>query len=260
MQAGRGRFRVIAGLGGGAPDPAGHASGAPPPPEKPAGELAEAPPSHARPRDSDGDVRSAMALLGDEALVVLARREREAGGGNKPASEQLYRRYARFAFNLAVRIAGSTQDAEDTVHDAYLRAFERLGALREPASFRTWLGAIVVREVRTRARRARLLRLLGLGRRSDAVDLDALASSAASPRARAELAQLYALLRTLGIDDRIAWTLRRVEGHDLRTAATLAGCSLATVKRRIERAERYIEEHFVHARAPGAEGQGDDEP
>jgi RNA polymerase sigma-70 factor (ECF subfamily) len=53
------------------------------------------------------------------------------------------------------------------------------------------------------------------------------------------------LLQTLAVDDRIAWTLRFVEGHDLKAAADLVGCSLATIKRRIRRAQRFIEEHFV---------------
>ena len=89
------------------------------------------------------------------------------------------------------------------------------------------------------------MRVRGLRRTADPVDLDCIASDTASPRARAELAQVYALLRTLSADDRIAWTLRYVEGHDLKQAAELADCSLATVKRRIRRAQQYIEEHFV---------------
>ena len=39
----------------------------------------------------------------------------------------------------------------------------------------------------------------------------------------------------------IAFVLRRVEGHELAEAARLSGCSLATVKRRLARAERRFE-------------------
>jgi RNA polymerase sigma-70 factor (ECF subfamily) len=87
--------------------------------------------------------------------------------------------------------------------------------------------------------------LLGLGKASDPVDLDALASPDASPHVRAQLAQIYALLRTLPTDERIAWVLRCVEGHDLDTVAKMTRCSLATVKRRITRAQRFLDEHFV---------------
>lgn len=160
------------------------------------------------------------------------------------AFEVLYRRHAAFAINLAIRIQGSAADVEDTVHDAFLRAHSRMHELRDPAAFRSWLGAIVVRLVRTRMRRARLLRVMGLGS-ADQVDLDMIASAEAGPEARAQLAQIYALLQTVAPDDRIAWTLRHVERHRLEAVAELCGCSLATAKRRILRVHRFLTGHFV---------------
>jgi RNA polymerase sigma-70 factor (ECF subfamily) len=178
--------------------------------------------------------------LPDGQLVALA-----ATGDNR-AFEALYRRHVAFALHLATRIEGSSRDVEDVVHDAFLRAFERLGDLADRNAFRAWLGAIVVHAVRSRLRRMRLMNLLGLGRASEPVDLDALASPDCSPHVRAQIAQVYALLRTLPTDDRIAWTLRAVEGHDLETVARLSSCSLATVKRRISRAQKFLDDHFIH--------------
>lgn len=160
------------------------------------------------------------------------------------AFELLYRRHAAFALNLAVRIQGSTQDVEDVVHDAFLRAHQRLAELRDASAFRAWLGSIVVRIVRTRLRNRRLLNVLGLAN-PEPVDLEAIASQEANPESRAELAQIYALLQTLPADERIAWTLRYVERHRLEGVAELAGCSLATAKRRIAKAQRYLEQRFV---------------
>jgi RNA polymerase sigma-70 factor (ECF subfamily) len=182
--------------------------------------------------------RGPRADLDDAALVALVR------SGDMPAFEQLYRRHASFAVNLAVRIQGSSGDIEDLVHDAFLRAHGRLRELREPAAFRSWLGSIVVRGVKSRLRRRRLLTTLGLASR-EPVELDSVASTEASPELRAELAQLYALLHTMPANDRIAWTLRFVERHPLEEVAELSDCSLATAKRRIARAQRFVMEHFV---------------
>ena len=190
---------------------------------------------------------SSVQGLADDSLVALAM------GGDMRAAEALYRRHAAFALNLATRIAGSSNDVEDVVHDAFLRAFDNLGALRNTKAFKSWLGSIVVHAMRSRLRRGRMLRFFGLARGGEGVDIDCLASDEASPAQRAELAQVYALLRTLPADDRIAWTLRFVEGHDLKAAAELADCSLATVKRRIRRAQRYIETHFVGAQASSSD-------
>jgi RNA polymerase sigma-70 factor (ECF subfamily) len=160
----------------------------------------------------------------------------------------LYRRHVAYAMNLSVRLQGSASDVEDVVHDAFLRAFRRLGELRDAAVFRSWLGAIVVRLATSRLRRRKLFERFG-GSAGDPIEIDAVASPDASPEDRAQLAQLYALLQTLPASDRIAWTLRNVERHPLGETARLCGCSLATVKRRIARAQRFLSTHFVVALA-----------
>lgn len=194
---------------------------------------------------ASGGARGAADLAGldDGQLVLLGAQ------GEQRALEILYRRHAAFAIHLAARIEGSARDVEDVAHDAFLKAFTHLGDLADPRSFRSWLGSIVVHAVRSRMRRTRLMNVLGItnlfGRPSDPVDLDAVASSDASPLVRAQLAQIYALLGTLPTDDRIAWTLRAIEGHDLETVARLTSCSLATAKRRISRAQKALDELFV---------------
>lgn len=185
--------------------------------------------------------RGPLASLPDAQLVALGCK------GESGAFELLYRRHVSFALHLATRIEGSSRDVEDIVHDAFLRAFERINDLSDRGAFKSWLGAIVVHAVRSRMRRHRLMNLLGIGRKSEPVDLDAVMSPDASPHTRAQVAQIYALLRTLPADDRIAWTLRCVEGHDLDSVAKLTRCSLATVKRRISRAQHFLDEHFIES-------------
>lgn len=185
------------------------------------------------------DPQAGTQEAGDDHELVVRARQAES-----KAFELLYRRHAEFAFNLAVRIQGNANDVEDVVHDAFVRAQERLADLRDSAAFRPWLGSIVVRLVRTRLRRRRLLGVLGLTA-PEPVEIDSVAAPDADPEARALLAQVYALLQTLAADDRIAWTLRYVERHRLETVAVMMDCSLATAKRRIARAQRFLTEHFV---------------
>ena len=189
--------------------------------------------------DETSGVDEAEAQAEEDRLLVGRALRSEAR-----AFESLYRRHAEFAFNLAVRIQGSASDVEDVVHDAFLKAHERLDDLRDSAAFRPWLGSIVVRLVRTRLRRRKLLGALGLTA-PEPVEIDSIAAVDADPEARAQLAQVYALLQTLAADDRIAWTLRYVERHRLETVAVMMDCSLATAKRRIARTQRFLTEHFV---------------
>ncbi len=200
---------------------------------------ADARPSSVPPSRARRGAVAALCEMPDKNLVALALADEPL------AKEALYRKHVAFAMRVAIRIEGSSRDVEDIVHDAFVKVLTRLADLTDPSAFRSWLGSIVVFAVRSRMRRARLMTALGLGRTAEPVDLDALMTSDASPHVRAQLAQVYALLRTLPTDDRIAWTLRCVDGNELEVVARLVQCSLATVKRRVSRVQHFLEEHFV---------------
>jgi RNA polymerase sigma-70 factor (ECF subfamily) len=169
----------------------------------------------------------------DGELVALAL------AGQAGAFEALYRRHSPYALALAVRVQGSATDIEDIVHDAFLRVHDGLQLLRSGASFRPWLASIVVSLVRTRMRRRRMLAALGLVTK-EPIDLDSLVTREAGPEVRAQLAQVYLLLREQPVDHRICWTLRYIEGRKLEDVAVIADCSLATAKRRIAAVQEQI--------------------
>ena len=166
---------------------------------------------------------------------------RRALDGDRWAEDALYRRHARPIAGLVTRLLGSRQDVEDVVHDAFVHAFSKLDRLREPDAFRGWLGRIAITQVRRVIRRRRLARTLGLLPHEDDGALEQLAGKAVPPEVRAELAVVDGILRRLPADQRIAWMLRVVEGHRLEDVAELAGCSLATAKRRIAAAQKKMD-------------------
>lgn len=165
----------------------------------------------------------------------------EALLGHSWAHEALFRRHGRMALGLAHRLlAGSGIDADDLVQDVFVTAYTRLDTLREPEAFGSWLGSIVVRTASKRLRRHRLRVRFGLAR-SEAVDLDLVVSSAASPEVAVLLIQTYEILDRLRPDERIAFLLRRVEGLTVAEIAERMDLSLSTVKRRLGAAEGRFE-------------------
>jgi RNA polymerase sigma-70 factor (ECF subfamily) len=170
----------------------------------------------------------------DGALVAQVRE------GKRHAQEALFRRHARLAMGLAYRLMPE-EDPQDIAHDAFLNAFTRLHQLRNPEHFSTWLGGIVVFEVRRRLRRRRLLTRLGFGDASDD-ELEVRPAVSASPETKAALADLYRGLAELSTEERLAVTLYRVEGYELTEVASALDLSLATVKRRIAAADQKLEE------------------
>ncbi|MDP4223196.1 MAG: sigma-70 family RNA polymerase sigma factor [Bacteroidota bacterium] len=63
--------------------------------------------------------------------------------GKINAFSYLVDRHKDKAFNLAFRICGNSEEAEEIVQDAFLKAFRSLREFRKKSSFSTWLYRIV---------------------------------------------------------------------------------------------------------------------
>lgn len=68
---------------------------------------------------------------------------RQAQTGDPEAFGQLADRYSGLAHTIALARASNRTDAEDIVQDAFLKAYESLGTLRDPAKFGPWFLTIV---------------------------------------------------------------------------------------------------------------------
>jgi RNA polymerase sigma-70 factor (ECF subfamily) len=154
-----------------------------------------------------------------------------------------FRAHAAFVAGVALRVLGRPSEVDDLVQDVFLCAMHRLGDLRDPAALRSWLAVITARLARRRLRGRRLKLWLGI---DDDHDYAEIADTAASPLDRALLGELYRALDRLPVRQRLAWTLRHVEGVELAAIARACGCSLATVKRSIAAAEAALRKEIDH--------------
>ena len=121
------------------------------------------------------------------------------------------------------------------VQEVFLDAMSGLRSIQNPAAVRGWLKTIAVRKASRHLRKRRLRAFLGLER--DCC-YEHLADPSCGPEERALLSRVYRQLDTLPVGDRVAWTLRHVDGEPLDSVAALCGCSLATVKGGFQRHKR----------------------
>jgi RNA polymerase sigma-70 factor (ECF subfamily) len=149
-----------------------------------------------------------------------------------------YRRYARYVAAVALKLLGRDDEVDDVVQEVFLAALRGLGSLREPEAIKGWLATVTVRIAGRRLRRRRLRAWIGLDRPAR---YDALVAPGAPADERALLERVYRLLDELPVKERLAWTLRHVEGERLDAVARICGCSLATAKRRVAAAQLAIE-------------------
>jgi len=162
----------------------------------------------------------------------------EAGVEPSLESDQaLFQRYAPYVARIGLRLLGRESDVDDLIQEVFLAAFRQRHQVRDPASFKGWLAVVAVRTARRQLRLRRLRGLVGL----DALPPLELRDPGMSPERRALLTRVYQVLDGLDVDQRMAWTLRYMEGEKLEDVAEQCGCSLATAKRRIAAAHARIQ-------------------
>lgn len=185
------------------------------------------PPSEAPPR---GVVRPLPFVGSDAALVegILA--------GHTSARAALFDRHGAHVQRVLARVLGPDPELADLLQDVFVRAYAGIGELRDPAAVRGWLTTIAVFTARACIRRRSLRRWLGLGPSRDEPP-EAIAPTASEDVTLA-LSATYAVLGRLPADERIAFALRFVDGMELTDVARATGVSLATIKRRLARAEQ----------------------
>jgi len=156
-------------------------------------------------------------------------------------TDNLFRRYSRYVAFIAHRIVGDPADAEDLVQEVFLDAHRGLRRRDDPAQIKGWLAVVTTRRARRFLKRRKVKQMLGLGGAPDYRDL---VDRSATPEQAALARSVYRHLARLPVNDRIAWTLRHVQGETLERTAELSGCSRATANRRIATASAALKEVF----------------
>ena len=150
---------------------------------------------------------------------------------------QLFKRFAPYVARIGLRLLGRESDVDDLIQEVFFAAFRQRDQLRDPQAAKNWLATIAVRTARRQLRRRRLRQFVGLDHGGPALELP---DPQISPEKRALLSRVYEILDSMGVERRLAWTLRYVEGEKLEVVAERCGCSLATVKRRIASAQALL--------------------
>ena len=148
-------------------------------------------------------------------------------------------------FRLAARMMGGTADAEDTLQEAYVKAYRALtdGQFDHRSSVRTWLYRVVVNTaidaLRRRAARPPL---------EDVAPEMAKFDPGRGAEAQLALREIGDWLEDLPAEQRAAMVLTAIEGMTTNEAAKILGCS-----------EGAVEQRLVRARATLRKRRGDDE-
>jgi RNA polymerase sigma-70 factor (ECF subfamily) len=163
----------------------------------------------------------------DRSLAEAVQRD-----GDERAFGMLYDRHTPYLYRFALRLLGGDElAAQDVVHDAWVRAAERLDAFEWRSSLRTWLAGIVVNFARaTRREDARVADLSEADTRTDAAALEGTYDRVDLERA----------IAALPIGARHVFVLHDVEGWTHDAIATALGVNEGTSKSQLSRARALL--------------------
>lgn len=165
----------------------------------------------------------------DEELVA------GIAAGEPWAAAMLLDRYGPLVERLIRRVMGHDPELQDLVHEAFASVLTSVHQVRDGQAVKGWISSVAVHTAHHAIRRRRRARWLFFWQSDD--DLPE-PSSVPAHGPREALRRVYAALDELSTEDRIAFTLRFIEEMPLEDVAGACSVSLATIKRRLARAEQ----------------------
>lgn len=202
-------------------------------------------------RKTAGETRRELAGQTDSQVVQLFL------DGKQRAFSELVRRYEQRLKSFIFGTLGDRERAEDLVQETFVRVYRHLKRFDQSRKFSTWIytiaGNLAKNELRNRSRNPVVLfQALIKNWESDFRPLeweDPKTRPDDLYRRRALREKVHEAVRQLTEHHRVVFVLRELHGKSYDEIAQITGCSLGTVKSRLNRARN----HFARIIAPMVE-------
>ncbi|MCL1905443.1 MAG: sigma-70 family RNA polymerase sigma factor [Clostridiales bacterium] len=180
---------------------------------------------------------------------LLIKRSRK---GDAAAFEELALAYQQRIYNIALRMLQNAEDAADVTQEALLKMYRSLPGFRGESAFSTWVYRITVNACRDMLRSAYKqkeapLDFLGeegeKDTRLEVADYSVMPEEILSEKETN--AYLQALIAGLTPKYRLVVTLREISGLGYQEISLAAGISIGTVKSRLNRARKCMQEKLL---------------
>ncbi len=149
--------------------------------------------------------------------------------GNSRAQFSIYKQYSRAMYNLAYRMMGNREDAEDILQESFLECFRNIRTFRFESTFGAWLKRITVNRCinQLRKKKADLQYFENLP-----VDIPE-----EEPEIVYDTTRIFKGIEMLPDGYRVILTLYLLEGYDHMEISQILGISESTSKSQYSRAK-----------------------
>lgn len=167
------------------------------------------------------------------------------------AFEELVLIYQDRVYSHCYSLAGNPDDAQDLAQDAFIQAFKGIRSFRNDADFGTWLHRIAVNLWINYCRRNKKVVTFSIDEPIYAKESEMtreLAATEESPLEKVERSEFNTMVQSalnrILPEFRTVLLLREIEDYNYDEIAAALGCSLGTVKSRINRGRKALKKEL----------------
>lgn len=185
--------------------------------------------------------------MADPEIVLIER----VRNGERSAFSSLVEKYRQQAFSLCYNITGNSEDAKDILQEAFIKAYQGMKDFKGNSSFSTWLYRIVTNlckdYLRKKNRASRILVEPATLQNDDEDVAEYIEAKDTNPDpAQATVVNelKYMLDSAIGLlpeRQRLAFTLKHIQGMKLDEVADILKCKVSTVKAHLFKAVRNLQ-------------------
>jgi RNA polymerase sigma factor (sigma-70 family) len=158
--------------------------------------------------------------------------------GDRKAQFELYRLYSKAMYNIALRMLGSVENAEDVLQNSFIDVFAKLDSFRHESSIGAWVKRIVINNCINYLKKKRL-------DFAELTDNTRLPVSEIPPSVDESFLNVKLIQNAIGqLPDgyRVVFTLYAMEGYDHEEIGEVLGVTEATSKSQYSRAKARLRE------------------
>jgi RNA polymerase sigma-70 factor (ECF subfamily) len=174
---------------------------------------------------------------------------KKARNGDIEAFELLIEDYQKKAFNVAYRMMGNSEDANDLVQEALIRIFKSIKNFKEQSSFSTWVYRIVTNVCLDELRRRKNKFTISIDEDIQLEDGNVkrqIESEGPTPEESLESKEIQDIvtkaIEELSNEHKKVIVLRDIQGFSYDEISDIMKCPEGTVKSRINRARKALRE------------------
>jgi RNA polymerase sigma factor (sigma-70 family) len=167
--------------------------------------------------------------------------------GDVNAFTTLVDSHKRMVYTFALKMVKVPEDAEEIAHDAFVKAYQSLGAFKQQSKFSTWLFRIVFNECVSRLRKKKIETLSIDEPRFSYLEAEETANIITELNDKEQKAILMKAVDKLPDDERSLITLFYLQECSIKEIVEITGYSESNVKIKLFRARKRLWEKLKYA-------------